>query len=166
MRFLEANEIALWAEERRLIRCSDVDVTLSDLEARRGREYAHGYRSSVKPAAVRDLIAHLGAWDECLVWITLWGVWPSSEDWPEFYAWRGARGERRDLHKAPGLLFEPSEITLLTELIELVMKNAWDAHVLCSQSGHATAVRAKISHDEWYEIVGLIDADSMTDAGN
>jgi hypothetical protein len=166
MKFLEDNEIAQWAEERGLPRGAGFDVELPELEPRRTREYAQGRRPDLEPAAARDLVAHLGAWDECLVWITLSGVWPSGEDWPEFYAWRGARGERRDLHKAPGHLFEPTEIALLTGLIELIMKNAWDAHVLCSRSRRADAFRAKISHDEWYEIIGHIDADSTTDAGN
>lgn len=166
MKFLEDNEIAQWAEERGLPRGAGFDVELPELEPRRTREYAQGRRPDLEPAAARDLVAHLGAWDECLVWITLSGVWPSGEDWPEFYAWRGARGERRDLHKAPGHLFEPTEIALLTGLIELIMKNAWDAHVLCSRSRRADAFRAKISHNEWYEIIGHIDADSMTDAGN
>jgi len=57
-------------------------------------------------------------------------------------------------HKAPGHLFKPTETALVTQLIELVMKNAWDAHVLCSRCGRADALRAKISHDEWYEIIG------------
>ena len=82
---------------------------------------------------------------------------------PEFSAWRGARGERRELRKTPG---EPTEITLSTELIELALKNNWDADVLCSRSRRADALRAKISHDEWYEISGHIDADSVTGAGN
>lgn len=154
MQFLEVNEIAQWAEERHLPRRSGFDIELPELGARRTNEYAHGCRSGLEAAAARDLIAQLGAWDECLVWITLWGVWPSGEDWPGFYAWRGGLGERRDLQTAPGLLFEPSEKPLLTGAIELVMKNAWDAHVLCSRSGRADGVRAKISHDEWYEIVG------------
>jgi hypothetical protein len=56
----------------------------------------------------------------------------------------------------PGHLFEPAETALLTELIALVMKNAWDAHVLCSRRGRADALRAKISHDEWYELMGQV----------
>jgi hypothetical protein len=53
----------------------------------------------------------------------------------------------------------------LAELIELVMKNVWDSRVLCSRSRRADALRAKISHDEWYAIGGHIDADSVTGAG-
>jgi hypothetical protein len=59
--------------------------------------------------AAHDLIDSLGKWDEYLAWITLWGVWPSGEDWPEFYAWRGALGERRSLDIAPGHRFDYRE---------------------------------------------------------
>ncbi len=101
-----------------------------------------------------DLVKQLGPWDECLVRITLWGVWPSSEDWPRFYAWRGTLGERRSLNVAPGHRFDRDETSLLTALLTLVMGSAWDADVLCSIGGRADLKRAKVSHDEWYEIIG------------
>ena len=88
------------------------------------------------------------------MWITLWGVWSSGEDWPRFYAWRGALGERRSLDAAPGHRFDSGEIHLLAELLELVMDNAWDANILCSRNGRADGLRGRISHDEWYEILG------------
>jgi hypothetical protein len=56
-------------------------------------------------------------------------VWPSSEDWPAFYAWRGALGERRSLEKAPAHRFVSGEVELLGELLTLAMENAWDADV-------------------------------------
>jgi hypothetical protein len=34
------------------------------------------------------------------------------------------------------------------------MENAWDADVLCSVRGRADKVRARISHDEWFELCG------------
>jgi len=61
MKFLEDNEIAQWAEERGLPRGAEVDIKLPDLEPRRTREDAQGRRSGLEPAAVRDLVAHLGA---------------------------------------------------------------------------------------------------------
>lgn len=86
--------------------------------------YAHGRRSGLEAAAARDLVAALGTWDECLVWITLWGVWGSGEDWPEYYAWRGSLGERRSLDVAPGHRFDRDEVALLTQLLELVWFDA------------------------------------------
>jgi hypothetical protein len=116
--------------------------------------YTHAPRSGEEAGAAVDVVTRLGEWEECPVAITLWGVWPSNEDWPEFYAWRGARGERRALDVAPGHLFARSERVLLTELLTLIMENAWDADVLPSCHGQVRGLHAKISHDEWYEIRG------------
>ena len=154
MEFLEDNQICQWAEERGLRRGDGFAVRLPELEPHPQRVYAHGRSSGLEIAAAHDLVADLGKWDECLVSITLWGVWPSGEDWPEFYAWRGALEERRSIQVAPGHRFDAGETHLLAHLVALIMKNAWDADILCSQSGRADQLRAKISHDEWYQVLG------------
>ena len=154
MEFLESNQVSAWAEAHGLT-CEDGrELQVPAVPAVHRGAYAHGRRSGAEARVVEDLIGRLGEWDECLVVITLWNVWSSSEDWPTFYAWRGARGERRSLNIAPGHLFVQSEGPLLTELLTLVMENAWDAAVLPSWHDRATGLHAKISHDEWYEIRG------------
>ena len=50
------------------------------------------------------------------------------------------------------------QVAQLTRLLELVMNNAWDADVLCSRDGNARRLRAKISHDEWYQLLGFVTA--------
>jgi hypothetical protein len=94
----------------------------------------------------------LGSWDECLLWITLVGVWPSGEDWPAFYAWRGARGERRSLDVAPGYLFSEGEEDLLHAVLAQTFENAWDAYVLPVARSASPSMRARVSHDEWVEV--------------
>jgi hypothetical protein len=157
MEFLERNQISEWAAQRGLERGEGFDIRLPDLVSRGRKAYARGGRSGRERVAAADLVQGLGTWDECLVWIRLWGVWPSSEDWPRFYAWRGGRGERRSLEVAPGHRFDSGESSLLSELLTLIMENAWDAEVMCSRSGRADTLRAKISHDEWYEILDASD---------
>ncbi len=154
MDFLEDNEICEWAKERGLPCGAGFKLQLPELESQPRKDYANGHRSGREGAAARDLNASLGSWDECLVCITAWGVWPSGEDWPQFYAWRGARGERRSLDVAPGHRFDSGEFDLLAELLELIMTNAWDAHILCSRNGRADRLRGMICHDEWYQILG------------
>ena len=153
MDFLEENQICARAEERGVRRGDGFAVQLPVLEPHPPKPYAQGKRSGHEADATRELLDALGQWDECLVWITDWGVWASGEDWPEFYAWRGAHGERRSLDTAPGHRFDAEDVGLLVQLLELVMKNAWDADILCSQAGSADRVRAKISHDEWYQVL-------------
>lgn len=164
MEFLEDNEICEWAVKRDLRRGVGFEIQLPELESHARKPYADGRRSGREADAARDLIAGLGSWDECLVWIRSWGVWPSGEDWPHFYAWRGALGERRSLDVAPGHRFDSSEVLLLTELLELIMKNAWDATILCSWNGRADRLRAVISHDEWYQLLGSSSRDSDSEA--
>ena len=152
--FLQDNQICKWGEERGLVRGERFDVRLPELPLKHRGSYADGRRSGREGAAAEELIAGLGSWDECLVWIKLWGVWPSGEDWPQFYAWRGALGERRSLQIAPGHRFDRSETSLLAALLTLIMENAWKADILCSVGGRADEVRAMISHDEWFEVLG------------
>jgi len=130
-------------------------ITLADdpTLTRRARElYADGQRSGREPAVAAAAVRALGMWDECLVWVTAWGVWPSGEDWPRFYAWRGAHGERRSLDATPGHLFRGEELTELEGMLTQVMENGWDATVLSSRDGMATDRRLVISHDEWIEV--------------
>jgi hypothetical protein len=153
MEFLANNEICVWAQEHGL-RCGDrFEVYLPDLPVLCKRPYANGRRSGEEGATAENLQRQLGTWDECLVVVTLWGVWPSSEDWPRFYSWRGTLGERRSLDVCPGHRFYSSEREMFTQLLTLIMENAWDANILCSYGGLADIMRAKISHDEWYEIL-------------
>ena len=154
MEFLEDNQICKWAEEHGLVRGDAFEVRLPELPSKHRAAYADGRHSGREGAAVEELIAGLGSWDECLVWIRLWGVWASGEDWPQFYTWRGGLGERRSLETAPGHRFDRSETLLLAALLKLIMENAWDADVLCSVQGRADKVRGIISHDEWFELLG------------
>jgi len=153
MEFLEDNQTYAWAEAHGLAHGDGFNLRLPDLPVATRRPYANGRRSVRENASAQDLIANLGSWDECLVWIRSWGIWPSGEDGPRFYAWRGALGERRSLETAPGHRFDRADTALLTELLALIMENGWDAEVLCSQGGRADRTRARISHDEWYEVL-------------
>lgn len=154
MDILEDNDIRTWAQERGIPSNPDtLDVQLPKLPSRYVRSYARGSRSGHERRAAEDLVITLNDWDECLVWITGWGVWPSGENWPQFYAWRGAQNERRSLDVAAGHRFDRNETELLTQLLTLIMENAWDAEILCSRDRTATLVRARISHDEWYELL-------------
>ena len=155
MEFLETNQISEWATNRGLAPETNLETVLRESETRSRGTYAEGRRSGREPAAAADLLAQLGPRDECLVWIRGWGIWSSGEDWPEFYAWRGASGERRSLEKAPGHRFEGGEEELLTQLLTLIMQNAWDADVVCATRGRMNGVFARISHDEWYEIQAM-----------
>jgi hypothetical protein len=153
MRFLESNEIWEWCAERHIALQEDVRPADDPNFVRSGKWlYAGGERSGREPQVAVDCVRALGPWTECLVWITLTGVWASSEDWPAVYAWRGAHGERRSVDVAPGYLFETGEESKLTEVLTRIMENGWDACVLPATGRTARPIRARISHDEWIEL--------------
>jgi hypothetical protein len=86
--------------------------------------------------------------DECLVWVTQWGVWPSSENFHLFYRLRETYGERRRLHEAPGSLFLDYEAADLATFIELGLLFGWDFYVVPTPK-YASAF---VSHDEFLEL--------------
>jgi len=88
--------------------------------------------------------------ESCLLWITLTEVWPSSEDWPAYYALRGARNEKRSVAVAPGHLFEPASEPDLRVFLDVALRFGWDAHLLPSCDG-TIPERLRLSHDGWIE---------------
>jgi hypothetical protein len=105
-----------------------------------------------EPAVADAILSVLGTWDECLLWVTGWGVWPSSEDWPRYYAWRSRHGSRLALENAPGHLAAAGEDVEFRELLLQVLNNGWDAIVLSARAGHLSPRRVRISHDGWAEV--------------
>jgi hypothetical protein len=84
---------------------------------------------------------------KCLLWVTTWGVWPSSENWHLYYRLRQSYGDQRLLHEAPGHLFLDYEAGDLVSFIEVAILCGWDAHLLPT-AGHA---RVFFSHDAFIE---------------
>lgn len=152
MQFIEDIQIREWCVEHGVSHGERGEIELPDesLVLRRG------YGQAVRPEGHEDEVSAicvetLGVWEECLLWVKGWGIWPSSEDWPAFYKMRGEEGERRSLDTTPGHLFRAGEAPLLARFLQLVLENAWDAEVLASLGGQITG-RINVSHDEWVEV--------------
>jgi hypothetical protein len=88
-----------------------------------------------------------------LLWMTEWGIWPSSENWHLYYKLRHSYGDQRLLHEAPGHLFLPHEAEDLASFLQLSMLNGWGGYVLT----HANYVNAFFSHDEYIDFFARID---------
>jgi hypothetical protein len=59
--------------------------------------------------------------DHCLLWITEWGVWHSSENWHLYYRLRQSYADHRLLHEAPGHLFLKFEGPDLVSFVEMAL---------------------------------------------
>src|SRR5580692_7424373 len=82
-----------------------------------------------------------------LLFITEWGIWPSSENWHLYYTLRRAYSDVRLLHEAPGHLFLEHETEDLASFLQLSMLNGWGGYVLTD----ANYVNAFFSHDEYID---------------
>ncbi len=85
-----------------------------------------------------------------LLFITEWGVWPSSENWHLYYKLRQAYGDNRLLQEAPGHMFQEHEAEDLASFLQLSMLNGWGGYVLTE----ANYVNAFFSHDEYIDFFG------------
>ena len=82
-----------------------------------------------------------------LIFITEWGIWPSSENWHLYYKLRQTYGNNRLLHEAPGHLFLEHEVEDLASFLQLSILNGWGGYVLTE----ANYVNAFFSHDEYID---------------
>lgn len=94
------------------------------------------------------LASHVEPFEECLLWVTQWGVWPSSENFHLFYRMRESYGERRPLADAPGHLFLKHEKAELTTFATLAILNGWDFYLLPMPIYAAVF----LSHDEFVDL--------------
>lgn len=97
-------------------------------------------------------------WERCLLLVTGWGVWASSENWHLYYRLRQSYGDKRLLEEAPGHLFLGFEANDLVSFLELGIVFGWDMHVVPA-GGYG---RVFISHDEWIQFV-MSDESKVTE---
>ena len=88
----------------------------------------------------------LQPWDECLLWVSEWMVWPSSENWPLYYRVRESYGDKRLLIDAPGHLFSKNEEQDLVNILQIGLMSGWDISIFPSNDHKQFFV----SHDEWF----------------
>lgn len=82
-----------------------------------------------------------------LLWLTEWGIWPTSENWHLYYRLRQSYGNHRLLHEAPGHLFLEHETEDFATFLQLTMLSGWGGYLLTQEN----AVNAFISHDEFID---------------
>ncbi|SNT25336.1 hypothetical protein SAMN05421770_106103 [Granulicella rosea] len=82
-----------------------------------------------------------------LLWITEWGIWPSSENWRLYYKLRESYGDRQLLEDAPGHLFLEHETEDFASFLQLAIQNGWGGHI----QPVAPYVTAFFSHDEYMD---------------
>lgn len=85
----------------------------------------------------------------CLLWITEFKIWPSSENWNLYYRLRRSYGETASLYERPGHLFSSDEIDDLTSFLQLSALFGWGGYILTE----ADEINAFFSHDEYIDFI-------------
>ena len=142
MHFLTSAECRDWCSER-------APVDSSGVPLRPSRSQDRYVRVPAIPdlGFCRALERSLQPREFCLLWVTTWGVWPSSENWHLYYQLRESYHDFQRLEQAPGHLFLTYEDGALMSFLQVGILNGWDMHLIPSV-GYA---RAFVSHDEYLE---------------
>ncbi|HEV2968862.1 MAG TPA: hypothetical protein VGY55_02660 [Pirellulales bacterium] len=133
-------------------------VTLENVED--GYPHRVSYSMPVdtgKKTALAHYVTHYSSIDvrqPGLFWITLHGVWPSSENMAIFDGYRSSLGETRPLDEAPGLVFDHTDLQALECLLALTLYFYWDSSLLDG----AGKVLFKTGHDEWLSVCAKDEA--------
>lgn len=85
--------------------------------------------------------------DRCLLWVTEWRVWPSSENWYLYYRLRQSYRDHQLIEEASGHLFLDYEASDLISFLQVGLIAGMDMHLIPTVSYG----RVFISHDEWVE---------------
>ena len=105
----------------------------------------------------KRLVSWLGPFRGCLLWVTEYGIWPSSENRHLYYRLRASYGDLRELQAAPGHEFLDYETADLVTFVDLVIQFGWGAYLL-PIVGQACIF---ISHDGWVQVESESDKDRI-----
>ena len=94
-------------------------------------------------ALAEEIVAGLGPFDWCLLWVVLTGVWPSCENLHLYYRLRQSYGDLNDVHDRPALLALRHEEVDLVSFLNLGMLFGWEMYLVTSHDYG----RAFVSHD-------------------
>jgi len=103
-----------------------------------------------KTALSRVVIGSIPTWEQGLLWITDWSIFPSSENMALFDGYRKSLGESRAIQVAPGHLFDQVDLIQLECLLDLALYFYWDVSLFDG----AGSIAIKTSHDEYFSIFG------------
>jgi hypothetical protein len=106
--------------------------------------------SGMKTSLARLIAALFASLDgaEAIIYISEWGVWPSSENLEIFDSYRQSKGEKRGLEQAPVHRFDSASEDSFVGILCFVLYFFWDAEIFDLEG----KCLVSISHDERFDI--------------
>ena len=117
-------------------------------------DFGSGSTSTSTYALANSVAGWIGSPSLSLLWITEFGIWPSSENLHLYYLVRRSYGDFRSLPDAPGHVFLKHEHEDLVTFIDLALQCGWGASIV----GNGGSTLIAISHDS-YLLVSNVNAD-------
>lgn len=96
----------------------------------------------------------------CLLHVTNWEIWPSSNNWLLYYRLRQSYGDRLLIEEAPGHLFLEHEMEDMAAFLHLAMLFGWDAEL----RPRAPYIAGSLSHHEFLDLYSA-DPKQLTELG-
>ncbi|HLJ90253.1 MAG TPA: hypothetical protein VKZ53_25805 [Candidatus Angelobacter sp.] len=146
MRFYTANECEAWLTGRKRLKPDETP----EMKVQRVPYPREPYKVFFTAHWIAKSLTHRMP---ALLWITEWGIWPSSENWHLYYKLRQSYGDQRLLHEATGHLFLEHEAEDLASFLHLSILNGWGGYLLT----HANYVNLFFSHDEFIDFFAQND---------
>jgi len=147
MRYCTREECENWLRERN----RQKPDAIKDISFERIAYPLPGYR--IRPLALW-IATSLTFRMPALLWVTEWGIWPSSENWHLYYKLRQSYGNLELLPQTPGHLFLEHEAEDLASFLQIAMLNGWGGYVLTQ----ADNVNVFFSDDEFLDFFAQDDA--------
>ena len=97
----------------------------------------------------RQVVGVFGDFDNALMWVRDYGIWPSGENQHLYYRLRRALGDTGTLASAPGHLFSKNEQDDFVTFVHLALEFGWGVNILAKP----TYRWVHVSHDGWLRIV-------------
>jgi hypothetical protein len=111
-----------------------------------------GQRDRCYPLA-GALTRWFGDFDPAVLWVTEYGIWPSSENLHLYYSLRQFLGDHRPISEAPGHIFVKHEQAELTTFLHILLEFGWG----CLLFKYPQTSCVIISHDEWMQFLSECD---------
>lgn len=98
----------------------------------------------------RLAIGNIKPFNQALLWITEWGIWPNESDPILIDRFRISYGDSRSLAEAPGFQFECSEEEEAIALVRITAMFGWDGYLVSDLGNSIFIIRGHEEYAEYY----------------
>lgn len=126
MKFLTKKDAVKWCRENRI----NLDERELPITTKSSKNFTIPSDAGQRIALVASQFEHFRDETEILIWVTEWGVWPSSERLHIFDRFRISYGEKRLLIEIPAQVISKNEHEDGLSILTLAVLFLWDCYVL------------------------------------